>query len=158
MIDNLIMSYVLKKNGNDQSPVYNRWFAFVNSPGTLSTTGLAQHMVEHGVISERGKCEAFIAKLSICIPELLASGYSVRLDGLGVFGTTMANRKGGAATPADFDINTHCAGVRIRFKPDSTDLNDITSKKFGKMVSFGDGFFMKGGDDTALYPLAARNE
>ena len=46
----LIMSYVLKKFKNARSSSNNRWFAYVNKTGTLSTRGLAQHMIEHGLI------------------------------------------------------------------------------------------------------------
>ena len=44
----LIMSYVLRKFKNARSSANNRWFAYVNRVGTLSTRGLAQHMIEHG--------------------------------------------------------------------------------------------------------------
>ena len=46
------MSYVLKQFNNDQSPVNGRWFAYVNRPGILSTRGLANHMVEHGMTNK----------------------------------------------------------------------------------------------------------
>ena len=52
MANSLIMSYVLKQFNNDQSPVNGRWFAYVNRPGILSTRGLANHMVEHGMTNK----------------------------------------------------------------------------------------------------------
>ena len=96
MANSLIMSYVLKQFNNDQSPVNGRWFAYVNRPGILSTRGLANHMVEHGM-TNKADVLAMLAKLSECIPELVAQGYSVKLDGIGVFYPVIANRKGGAA-------------------------------------------------------------
>ena len=65
----LIMSYVLRKFKNARSSANNRWFAYVNKAGTLSTRGLAQHMIEHGMIGNRAEVQAMLTKLSECIPE-----------------------------------------------------------------------------------------
>ena len=155
MANSLIMSYVLKQFNNDQSPVNGRWFAYVNRPGILSTRGLANHMVEHGM-TNKADVLAMLAKLSECIPELVAQGYSVKLDGIGVFYPVIANRKGGAATPGEFSVADNVQGVRFRFKPDSTDLDNLTSKTFGKKVSFGNGYYQtEKGEKAPKIPLAA---
>ena len=149
------MSYVLKQFNNDQSPVNGRWFAYVNRPGILSTRGLANHMVEHGM-TNKADVLAMLAKLSECIPELVAQGYSVKLDGIGVFYPVIANRKGGAASPGEFSVADNVQGVRFRFKPDSTDLDNLTSKTFGRKVSFGNGYYQtEKGDKAPKIPLAA---
>ena len=155
MANSLIMSYVLKQFNNDQSPVNGRWFAYVNRPGILSTRGLANHMVEHGM-TNKADVLAMLAKLSECIPELVAQGYSVKLDGIGVFYPVIANRKGGAANPGEFSVADNVQGVRFRFKPDSTDLDNLTSKTFGKKVSFGNGYYQtEKGDKAHKIPIAA---
>ena len=155
----LIMSYVLRKNGNDQSPVYNRWFANVNRQGTLSTRGLADHMIEHGLVGNRGDVIAMLSKLSECIPELVAQGYGVKLDGIGIFYPVIANVKGGAETPADFNVALNIKGVRFRFTPDSTDLDDMTTKAFGKKVTFGNGYYQEQtGPKAPKIPLAAASD
>ena len=119
MANSLIMSYVLKKFQNVKSPVNNRWFAYVNSNGILSTRGLANHMVDHGM-TNKSDVLAMLSKLSECIPELVAQGYSVKLDGIGIFYPVIANAKGGADSVEDFSVTKNIAGVRFRFKPDST--------------------------------------
>ena len=155
MANSLIMSYVLKQFNNDQSPVNGRWFAYVNRPGILSTRGLANHMVEHGM-TNKADVLAMLAKLSECIPELVAQGYSVKLDGIGVFYPVIANRKGGAESPDKFSVADNVQGVRFRFKPDSTDLDNLTSKTFGKKVSFGNGYYQtEKGDKAHKIPIAA---
>ena len=152
----LIMSYVLKKFKNARSSANNRWFAYVNKPGTLSTRGLAQHMIEHGLISNRAEVEAMLTKLSECIPELVAQGYGVKLDGIGIFYPTIANEKGGAETVADFTISQNIKGVHFRFRPDSTNLDDLTTKAFGKKVTFGNGYYQEqSGPKAPKIPLAA---
>ena len=142
MKNTLTMGYVLRKNNNSKSSVVNRWFAHVDSQGTLSTRGLAQHMVEHGIIGNRGDAESFLAKLSECIPELVAQGYGVKLNGLGIFYPTIANVKGGAESVEKFSITKNIKGVRFRFKADSSDLDDLTTKAF----------------KAAKYPMAAASE
>ena len=152
----LTMGYVLHKVKNDQSPVYNRWFARVDRPGTLSTRGLAQHMIEHGLVGNRADVESMLSKLSECIPELVAQGYGVKLDGIGIFYPTIKNRKGGAASVTEFTISENVEGVRFRFRPDSTDLDDLTAKAFGKKVSFGNGYYQtESGKKAPKIPLAA---
>ena len=155
----LIMSYVLRKFKNARSSANNRWFAYVNKAGTLSTRGLAQHMIEHGMIGNRAEVQAMLTKLSECIPELVAQGYGVKLDGIGIFYPTIANTKGGAETVADFNLTQNVKDVRFRFKPDSTDLDDLTTKAFGKKVTFGDGYYQEqSGKKAPMIPLAAAEE
>ena len=45
----LIMGYILRKNKNGKSAAFNKWYAYVDNKGVLSTRGLAHHMVEHGL-------------------------------------------------------------------------------------------------------------
>ena len=152
----LIMSYVLRKFKNARSSANNRWFAYVNRPGTLTTRGLAQHMIEHGLVSNRAEVESILTKLSECIPELVAQGYGVKLDGIGIFYPSIANTKGGAESVADFTVTQNIKGVRFRFTPDSTNLDDLTSKAFGKKVTFGNGYYQEQtGKKAPMIPLAA---
>ena len=153
------MSYVLRKFKNARSSANNRWFAYVNRQGTLSTRGLAQHMVEHGVLTNRADVEAILIKLSECIPELVAQGYGVKLNGIGIFYPTIANVKGGAESVADFNLAQNVKGVRFRFTPDSTDLDDLTTKAFGKKVTFGNGYYQEqSGNKAPMIPLVAAEE
>ena len=155
----LIMSYVLKKFKNARSSANNRWFAYVNRVGTLSTRGLAEHMIEHGLLANRAEVEAILVKLSECIPELVAQGYGVKLDGIGIFYPTIANVKGGAESVYDFNLTQNVKGVHFRFRPDSTDLDDLTTKAFGKKVTFGNGYYQEqSGKKAPMIPLAAAEE
>ena len=158
MANSLIMSYVLRKFKNARSSANNRWFAYVNKQGILTTRGLANHMIEHGMTS-KADVLAMLAKLSECIPELVAQGYSVKLDGIGIFYPVIANVKGGAESPAEFTVSQNIKGVRFRFKPDSTDLDDLTTKAFGKKITFGNGYYQEqSGAKAPKIPLAAAEE
>ena len=155
----LTMGYVLKQVKNIKSPVKDRWFAHVDRQGTLSTRGLAQHMIEHGLVSNRAEVEGTLIKLSECIPELVGQGYGVKLDGIGIFYPSIANKKGGADSVQDFTVTKNIEGVRFRFRPDSTDLDDLTTKAFGKRISFGNGYYQEeSGKKAPKIPLTAAEE
>ena len=155
----LTMGYILRKFKNARSSANNRWFAYVDNKGVLSTRGLAQHMKEHGVVGNRADIENILIRLSECIPELVAQGYSVKLDSIGIFFPTIANTKGGAETPAELNVAQNIQGVRFRFKADSTDLDDLTTKAFGKKVSFGQGYYQEqSGPKAPRIPLVAAEE
>ena len=155
----LTMGYVLKQVKNVKSPVKDRWFAHVDRQGTLSTRGLAQHMIEHGLVGNRAEVESILIKLSECIPELVGQGYGVKLDSIGIFYPSIANKKGGAESVADFSVTQNIEGVRFRFRPDSTNLDDLTTKSFGKQVSFGNGYYQEeSGKKAPKIPLAAAEE
>ena len=152
----MVMSYVLRKFKNSRSSVNNRWFAYVNRQGTLSTRGLAQHMIEHGLVGNRSEVESILTKLSECVPELVAQGYGVKLDGIGIFYPVIANEKGGAESVEAFNVAQNVKGVRFKFRPDSTDLDDLTVKAFGKKVTLGNGYYKEEkGSKAPMIPLAA---
>jgi len=154
----MVMSYVLRKFKNSRSSVNNRWFAYVNRQGTLSTRGLAQHMIEHGLVGNRSEVESILTKLSECVPELVAQGYGVKLDGIGIFYPVIANEKGGAESVEAFNVAQNVKGVRFKFRPDSTDLDDLTVKAFGKKVTLGNGYYKEEkGAKAPMIPLAAAN-
>jgi len=84
-------------------------------------------------IYTRDIVEGVLAKLCQCVPELLSQGQPVKLDGLGTFYPTVKNELGGlenieaakAITPEQA-----VEGIRVRFLPDGTKLDDMTSKAF----------------------------
>lgn len=155
----LTMDFIVRKFKNARSSANNRWFAYAKSKGVLSTRGLAQHMKEHGVVGNRADIENLLIRLSECIPELVAQGYSVKLNSIGIFYPIIKNVKGGAETPADFNVALNIKGVKFAFKADSTDLDDLTTKTFGKKVVFNQGYYQEqSGAKAPLIPLEAAEE
>ena len=158
-LNNFVMSYVLRKFKNIRSSANNRWFAYVNKTGNITTRGLAEYLIQLGVMLDRSDLEKVIVKLSQAIPAIVAQGYGVKIEGLGIFYPSIANEKGGAETPADFNVAQNIKGVRFNFRPDSTDLDNLTTKAFGKKVSFGNGYYQEqSGKKAPMIPLAAAEE
>lgn len=133
---NITMPIDIKQNTNTESKCFGKWFAYVHRQGTLSTDGLAQHMAKHGTLCTEEVLSLVLKQLSKCVPELLAMGVPVKLDGLGIFYPTVENIKMGAASVAEasqMGAEGLVKGVHIRFQPEGSDLRDITSRSFKKL-------------------------
>ena len=69
-----------------------------------------------------------LSALSRCIPEIVSEGTGVKLDGLGQFYPSLETT--GAETPSKFSIQENVKGVHIRFLPDGSKLDNMTSREF----------------------------
>ena len=126
-----------RKNNNLRSTTYGKYYPEVDRNETLSLRGLSEHITNHGTIYTRDVIEGVLIKMSECIPELVAQGIGVKLDGLGKFYPTALSVKGGVAEDALKGVNSNdiVKGIRIRFLPDSQSLDNITSVEFKKKCS-----------------------
>lgn len=126
-----------RKNKNMRSSSFGNYFPEVDRNETLSLRGLSEHIKNHGSIYTRDVIEGVLIKMSACIPELVAQGIGVKLDGLGKFYPTARSVKGGVAEAALKGVNSNdvVKGIHIRFLPDSQSLDNITSVEFKKKCS-----------------------
>ena len=78
-------------------------------------------------------------KMSSCINELLSQGNPIKIDGLGTFVPTVESTKEGITRAAllegKWNANTYVKGVHIRFKPEGSAEDKITSVAFKDMCS-----------------------
>ena len=125
--------YYLKQDKSSNPKMTGKYYAKRFKPSVLGTRGLAEHMISHGLIAERSEVEDVLNALKTCIPELLLQGVNVKLTGLGTFRITMSSR--GAESKEKYNVQKHVRGVSMRFCPDSTDLDNMTKKKFKKQCS-----------------------
>ena len=128
------MAVNFRKNTNTRTTALGKYYAEVGRQKTLSTRGLAAHLKEHNCMVGRDAIVAVLVKLSECVPELVAQGVGVKLDGLGIFYPTIENKKGGASETqmldSEFDPTSIIKGVHVRFLPESSELDNITSRQF----------------------------
>ena len=128
----------VRANNNEKSDQFGRYYAQIRRNHTLSLRGLANHIASHGTIYTRDIVEGVLTKLCQCIPELLAVGQPVKLDGLGIFYPTAQAVKGGMADLAEVRATAPSdavQGIHVRFLPDGTKLDDLTSKAFKEKCS-----------------------
>ena len=122
----------LRKNTNVKSAGYNKYYGTVVLREGLTQRGFIKHVTAHIPGITESMTAAVLETVVKCIPELVAQGVSVKLNGIGIFYPTIANPKGGqtlaemkAAAPS---ATTVVNGLRLRFRPDSTKLDNLTSK------------------------------
>ena len=128
--------YLLKQNNAKGSSVKGKWFARQKTVETLNTRKMANHIAEHGSIYTPDVVFGVLEKFRSCLLEMLLNSKRVKIDGLGIFFTTLENTEGGAAKKDDFMPQRNLKGLHIRFLPDSTTETDISSREFIKKAEF----------------------
>ena len=126
------------QNKNMESKAYCKWYGRVVRRTTLNTRGLCEHIQGHGSIYTSDVVAGVIAAMRRCIPELIAQGVAVQLEGIGTFYPSVESVKGGAQTLEEAEsmgADNLVNGVHIRFLPDGTKLDDITSKAMKEKCS-----------------------
>ena len=133
-VNKISMAINYRKNKSTRLSSGGKYYAEVDRQKTLSTRGLAQHLKDHNCMVGRDAIMAVLIKLSECVPELVAQGVGVKLDGLGIFYPSVLNEKGGATETEmkdkTFNPTSIIKGIRLRFTPDSSELDNLTSKQF----------------------------
>ena len=128
--------YLLKQNKNEDSKIYGKWFAQMKSVETLNTRKMANHIAEHGSIYTPDVVFGVLEKFRSCLLEMLLESKRVKIDGLGIFYTTLENEPGGAAKKEDFNPQKNLKALHIRFLPDQVAETNISSREFIKKAEF----------------------
>jgi hypothetical protein len=130
------MGINFRKNTNQTSAGFGKYYPVVDRLKTLSTRGFAQHMINHGSKYGLEDIQAILTQMSKCLPELLAMGMAVKLDGLGIFEPTAEAKKGVTkAEMASVSPREVVKAIHIRFQPDTTKLDDLSGKAFADRCS-----------------------
>lgn len=131
--DNLVLHYGMRENKNRKSAGYGNYYSEVVQREGLNQRGFIDHVAKHVIGVPRPLVAAVIGQISKCIPELLSQGVSVKIDKLGVFYPTLHSK--GVDDPLKYNPATDVLGVRMRFRPDSTMDDNLTSLEFKKKAS-----------------------
>ena len=127
-----------KTQVNPEFETSSAYYAKAVSIETLNMRGMAKHILSHGspytVDVVMGVLEAY----RNCLIEQLLESKKVKIEGLGTFYVTIANKEGGEKDLKKFNINTLATGLRLRFLPDQTEEENISSKEFLKKANFID--------------------
>ena len=128
--------YLLKQNKAQGSKIHGKWFAHGKTIETLNTRKMANHISEHGSIYTPDVVFGVLEKFRSCLLEMLLNSKRVKIDGLGIFYTTLENEKGGAAKKEDFSPTKNLKALHIRFLPDQEAETNISSREFIKKAEF----------------------
>ncbi len=128
--------YEVKQNQNSFSAAFGKWYAQIKNLETLNTRKLAQHISEHGSIYTPDVVYGVLEKFRSCLVEMLLESKKVKIEGLGTFYCTLENQKNGALKKEDFNVNKHLKALHIRFLPEQTTEENISSRQFLKQAEF----------------------
>ena len=128
--------YEVKQNQNEYSSAFGKWFAKVKALETMNTRKLAQHISEHGSIYTPDVVYGVLEKFRSCLIEMLLNSKKVKIEGLGTFYCTLENSKGGAVSKDAFNVQKNIEGLHIRFLPEQTTEENISSREFLKKAEF----------------------
>ena len=131
-----VLGINLKQNTNSTSTAFGKYFPEVDRQPTLNTRGFAEHMIAHGSKYGLEDIQAILRMFATCLPELLAMGIGVKLDGLGVFLPYAESKKGiTKAQMAGITPQEIVKAIHIRFQPDSTKLDNLAGPAFADRCS-----------------------
>jgi nucleoid DNA-binding protein len=128
----------LRKNKNQYSTAYGKYFPEADSKDPLSLKGFAKHLEEHGKLVNYPMAVLVLQNIVSCMKELVTQGQSVKLDGLGIFYPTIEATKGGAESveEAVSNLTNLIEGVHLRFQPEGTKDDKLTSRALKDMCVF----------------------
>lgn len=127
------LQYDLCQNNAEGKPTYELWYPRAIRHSTLNLKGLAKHIQSHGSIYTIDVVTGVLTKFKDCLVELVSQGTGVKIDGIGTFYPTLEAK--GAETPVKYNVTDYVKGVHIRFTPESTTEENITSRVFMEKVS-----------------------
>ena len=128
--------YEVKQNTNEHSRAYMKWYARSKALETLNTRKMAQHIAEHGSVYTPDVVYGVLEKFRTCLIEQLLNSKKVKIDGLGIFYTTIENKRGGADSKDDYNVREHMKSLHIRFLPEQAQEEDISAPRFIRQAEF----------------------
>ena len=135
-----MIQYYCKKNKNEKSPTFGKWYAYPKAVSTLDLEGLASHMTEHNTPFSKGTIYGVLCDMVKCIKEQLLAGNNVKIDDLAIFSVGIRNSRGGAESEETFNTSKNIEGVKLRARATgdlgTTVLNlDASLKKISTTTS-----------------------
>lgn len=126
--DKIQMQYDLHQNMTVGTKASGKWYAQPVVTNTLSLKGFANHIHSHSGTYKTSTIKGVMEEMVECLSEMVSQGVGVKLDGLGTFRPWFEGE--GVENPEDYNIQEHLKGIHIRFLPENTKDEELTSRKF----------------------------
>jgi hypothetical protein len=132
--ENVTFLVNLRQNENTESKNYGQYYPEAESKEPLSLKGFARHLSEHG---KQATYEMLVLQNIVsCMKELITQGQSVKLDGLGIFYPTIEGVGSDSVEEAIQAMNEKIKGVHLRFQPEGTKDEKLTSRALKELCVF----------------------
>ena len=130
----------LRKNKNQYSTAYGKYFPEADSKDPLNLKGFAKHLAEHGKLVDYPMAVLVLQNIVACLKEMAVQGQPVKLDGFGTF-TPSIESDGKKAQDSvekalEVGIDNMIEGVHLRFIPENTKGEQLTSRALKKECTF----------------------
>ena len=114
------------------------YYAKAVSTETLSLRDMSNHIASHGSPYTTPVIIGVLEAFRTCLVEQLLESKKVKVEGLGTFYVTIANKRGGEKDLSKFNIGNLAVGLRLRFLPETATEDKISQKEFLKKAKFVD--------------------
>ena len=142
----------LRKNKNQYSPAYGKYFPEVDTKEPLNLKGFARHLSEHGRLVDYSMAVLVLQNIVSCLKEMIAQGQPVKLDGFGTFSPTLESEGKKVKTSVEDSLNVGLdnliAGVHLRFTPENTKGDALTSRALKKECTFKSAYVVSSKEKT----------
>ncbi len=99
-----MIKYKKYQNKSKDSKVFGKWFGRAVHE-IVEFDEFIEHMAKHHCVYSEGTLRGVLIEMEVCLRELLLDGKAVRMDDLGIFALSIANKKGGADKAEDYTPN-----------------------------------------------------
>ena len=122
----------MRQNKNTKSAGYGKYYPEVIHPETLTTRGLLEHIMSHGLGYPRAIVQGVLTQLAECLTELMLQGQPVKLDGFGTFKLNCISDSEGVPTTLaqmhqNLDPRSMIKGLKLVVIPENAELDKLTS-------------------------------
>ena len=130
----------LRKNKNQYSPAYGKYFPEADSKEPLSLKGFAKHLAEHGKLVDYPMAVLVLQNIVNCMKEMVTQGQPVKLDGFGTFSPTLEVQDRKAQDTVEqslaLGLDNLIGGVHLRFVPENSKGEKLTSRALKEECTF----------------------
>ena len=130
----------LRKNKNQYNAGYGQYYPEADTKEPLNLKGFARHISDHGKVVDYTLAELVVQNIVGWLKEMMVQGQPVKLDGFGTF--TPVIESDGKKTQSTVEgalevgIDNLIAGVHIRFLPENSKGDELTSRELKKECTF----------------------
>ena len=130
----------LRKNKNQYNAGFGKYYAEADSKEPLNLKGFAKHISEHGKLVDYPMAVLVLQNIVSCLKEMVTQGQPVKLDGFGTFSPTIESDDDKAQESVQAALNVGIdnlvAGVHLRFTPENSKGEELTSRALKKECTF----------------------
>ena len=137
----------LRKNNNQYNAGYGKYYPEADTKEPLNLKGFARHISEHGKLVDYPMAVLVLQNIVACLKEMVIQGQPVKLDGFGTFSPSIESDGKVAQNTVEkslaMGIDNLIAGVHLRFMPENSKGEKLTSRAFKGDCLFEFGFLVE---------------